>query len=249
MYYEKLNQGCIAGWRIRANHLWRFENGGFQGRGMKQEEAIAQQHKENEALVTAAHKAAAAEALAAGHPNVKTSMSMPGVSDGAPAPKRQRTKSSMAPRRKSVKTETQGELSMSSDTNGDMSFYTNPGDHGGVYDHIGSEQQGGDPSQSGSSNSLPIDPSLMGGQHHPDDADISINMVQQAMQAAAAAGAGQMDELEMGMQIPIEMQMHGGDNDGDDDGHGYGGYQGGHHPYSTHQGHYEGGQWYQPSGQ
>ncbi|WVQ80385.1 hypothetical protein IAT38_002490 [Cryptococcus sp. DSM 104549] len=92
MYYEKLTQGCIAGWRIRANHLWRFENGGFQGRGMKQEEAIANAQKESEAIATAARKAAAAEALAAGHPGVKVSMSAPGVSDGAPAPKRPRVK-------------------------------------------------------------------------------------------------------------------------------------------------------------
>lgn len=86
MYYEKLSQGNIAGWRIRQNHLWRFENGGFLGRGMKQEEAIAQAHKESEALATAAHKAAAAEALAAGHPGVKVSMSQPGINDGIPPP-------------------------------------------------------------------------------------------------------------------------------------------------------------------
>ncbi|WVO14863.1 hypothetical protein L204_102502 [Cryptococcus depauperatus] len=89
MYYEKLNQGCVAGWRIRQNHLWRFENGGFQGRGMKQEEAIANAQKEHEALATAARKAAAAEALAAGHPNVKVSMSIAGP-DGLPLNKRPR---------------------------------------------------------------------------------------------------------------------------------------------------------------
>ncbi|WWD09091.1 hypothetical protein V865_007211 [Kwoniella europaea PYCC6329] len=79
MYYEKLNQGCINGWRIRANHLWRFDNGGFQGRGMKQEEAAANAQKEQEALANAARKEAAAAALAAGHPNVKVSMSSPGI--------------------------------------------------------------------------------------------------------------------------------------------------------------------------
>ncbi|WWC66702.1 uncharacterized protein I206_100606 [Kwoniella pini CBS 10737] len=83
MYYEKLNQGCINGWRIRANHLWRFDNGGFQGRGMKQEESIANAEKEREALANAARKEAAAAALAAGHPGVKVSMSNPGVNDGS----------------------------------------------------------------------------------------------------------------------------------------------------------------------
>ncbi|WWC58277.1 uncharacterized protein I303_100815 [Kwoniella dejecticola CBS 10117] len=83
MYYEKLNQGCINGWRIRANHLWRFENGGFQGRGMKQEESIANAEKEREALANAARKEAAAAALAAGHPGIKVSMSNPGVNDGS----------------------------------------------------------------------------------------------------------------------------------------------------------------------
>ncbi|WWC85944.1 uncharacterized protein L201_000814 [Kwoniella dendrophila CBS 6074] len=80
MYYEKLNQGCINGWRIRANHLWRFENGGFQGRGMKQEEAQANAQKEHELLAQAARKEAAAAALAAGHPGIKVSMSNPGIS-------------------------------------------------------------------------------------------------------------------------------------------------------------------------
>ncbi|OCF45217.1 hypothetical protein I317_01020 [Kwoniella heveanensis CBS 569] len=115
MYYEKLNQGCINGWRIRANHLWRFADGGFQGRGMKQEEAIANQQKENEALATAARKEAAAAALAAGHPNVKVSMSAPGVSDGLPPAKRPKVKAQ--PRRKTLPKKSdgyEGDLSMSS---------------------------------------------------------------------------------------------------------------------------------------
>ena len=86
MYYEKLSQGYISGWRIRTGHLWRFENGGFQGRGMKQEEAMAQQQKDAESAITDKHKRAAAEALAAGHPGVRTSrnMSLPGISSDSP---------------------------------------------------------------------------------------------------------------------------------------------------------------------
>ncbi|WVF66180.1 hypothetical protein IAT40_000920 [Kwoniella sp. CBS 6097] len=113
MYYEKLQQGCINGWRIRANHLWRFADGGFQGRGMKQEEAIANQQKENEALATAARKEAAAAALAAGHPNVKVSMSAPGVNDGLPPAKRAKVKGQS--RRKNMPRKSdgyEGDLSM-----------------------------------------------------------------------------------------------------------------------------------------
>ncbi|WVQ93804.1 hypothetical protein IAU59_000882 [Kwoniella sp. CBS 9459] len=115
MYYEKLNQGCINGWRIRANHLWRFADGGFQGRGMKQEEAIANQQKEHEALATAARKEAAAAALAAGHPNVKVSMSAPGVNDGLPPAKRAKVKTQS--RRKNMARKSdgyEGDLSMAS---------------------------------------------------------------------------------------------------------------------------------------
>ncbi|ODO01960.1 hypothetical protein L198_02691 [Cryptococcus wingfieldii CBS 7118] len=106
MYYEKLTQGSIAGWRIRQNHLWRFENGGFQGRGMKQEEAIANAQKESEMVAAAGRKAAAAEALAAGHPGVKVSMGSPGmVADsssngaGVPQPKRPRLKAPVIKKR------------------------------------------------------------------------------------------------------------------------------------------------------
>jgi hypothetical protein len=166
MYYEKLNQGCIAGWRIRQNHLWRFENGGFQGRGMKQEEAIAQAQKENEAIATAAHKAAAAEALAQGHPGVKTSMSQPGVSDGAPPVKRQRVKGVGQSRRKSTKKELD-------DVDGlQGSYYQHHGQDGSEqyatldqHQAQSGEQQNDHAGPSDSTASgIPIDPSLIPGQ-------------------------------------------------------------------------------------
>ena len=246
MYYEKLNQGCIAGWRIRQNHLWRFENGGFLGRGMKQEEAIAQAHKESEAIATAAHKAAAAEALAAGHPGVKVSMSLPGINDGTPPIKRQRLKTAgQARRRNTVKTKLEdetGDLSLASAADGDSSFYDPSPAHDGYnpqssYDTDPQHQH----QQPGPSTDHHQQQSQQQSQqhHHMSDTDqggnssgvpidpslmsgqgdqMDLQMVQQAMQAAAAANAGQMDELEMGMQLPIEMQMHSGEHDDGGDG-------------------------------
>jgi hypothetical protein len=246
MYYEKLNQGCIAGWRIRQNHLWRFENGGFQGRGMKQEEAIAQAQKESEAIATAAHKAAAAEALAAGHPGIKVSMSQPGINDGTGIKRQRLTKGNGIARRKNTKAkimemaaaaaasitagpaqghnQNQGGLNTTLSGNGmthDSStfYHTTP--------HDFAQHAGPSNSQSDHAHHLHdnhIDPNL-------NDAQVDLHMVQQAMQAAA----GQMDELEMGMQLPIEMQMHGGEHDDDfqfDVGDGVGGQ----HPYTPHGG-------------
>lgn len=257
MYYEKLNQGCIAGWRIRQNHLWRFENGGFQGRGMKQEEAIAQAQKENEAIATAAHKAAAAEALAAGHPGIKTSMSLAGVSDGAPPIKRQRMKGNGQARRKTAKMKMEGDGELGQDGEGDQSFYQqSPGQDGqyqpsSAYGQAG-PSNGNPPPGSG----IPIDPTLMSATQAQGDAPVDMHMVQQAMQAAAAANAGQMDELEMGMQLPIEMQMHGGEHDEGTDERSYqredyAAYQQGQHPYTPHhqQGQYDGGQYGYTGGQ
>ena len=261
MYYEKLNQGCIAGWRIRQNHLWRFENGGFQGRGMKQEEAIAQAQKENEAIATAAHKAAAAEALAAGHPGVKTSMSQAGVNDGSQPIKRQRTKGNGQARRKSMKSKMEGEGEMGQDGEGDRSFYQQSPNPDGSFQQRSSTQYG----QAGPSNGkpapgsgIPIDPTLMSATQGQGDSDnpVDLHMVQQAMQAAAAANAGQMDELEMGMQLPIEMQMHGGEHDDGSDERAYqredyNAYQHGHHPYTPHHqaGQYRGEQYGYTGGQ
>ena len=196
MYYEKLNQGSIAGWRIRQNHLWRFENGGFQGRGMKQEEAIAQAHKETEAIVTAAHKADAAKALAAGHPGVKVSMSQPGVTDGSPAPKRQRIKVAAATSRR------KGKRDEGTSTSADTSFYTS--------------QPYGDSSSfmgQASGSSLPLDPMLMANATN-GDGQVDMNMVQQALQSVS--GGNNIDELEMGMQLPSEMLMHGEQDEGRD---------------------------------
>ena len=240
MYYEKLNQGSITGWRIRQNHLWRFENGGFMGRGMKQEEAIAAAHKENEAIATAAHKAAAAEALAAGHPGVKVSMSAPGVHDGAPPNKRARKSAGQARRKNAPRP--RGELlpggtSISSDIGNDSSsaFPTSTPDHyQPTYVDASSSGQNAMNEHSTAhqpSNEYNIDPTLMSAAQH-GDSEVDMDMVQQAMQAAAAANAGQMDELDM--QLPIEMRMHAGDEgDGSGDG-GYQGFQGVHHPYTPH---------------
>lgn len=254
MYYEKLNQGSIAGWRIRQNHLWRFENGGFQGRGMKQEEAIAQQQKENEMIATAAHKAAAAEALAAGHPSVKTSMSQPGISDGLPLPppsKKPRIKTTIGGKKKN-KAKDGGEggmdMTIEGDGEGGQSLYRTSGPELSVYSSLDTSVPHAGPS-TGQSTASAIDPLLTAERQQQLDAsqldgadEMDINMVHQAMQAAAAANAvGQMDELDMGMQLPIEMQLHVGEHDdGGDDGSGYprsnyGAYQGGHHPYTPHQ--------------
>lgn len=208
MYYEKLNQGCIAGWRIRQNHLWRFENGGFQGRGMKQEEAMAAQQKENEAAATAAHKAAAAAALAQGHPGIKTSMSASSGLDGQPAAKRPRKTNGQA-RRKNEKKKDEY----------DYGSYAYPSTE--VAGPSGYEQ-----AATSDASGTPADAAT----RSTSEERIDVNMVQQAMAAAnAAAAAGQMDELEMGMQLPIEMQMHSGTHDDGyegqygGEGYGYGG--------------------------
>ncbi|KAL1407098.1 hypothetical protein Q8F55_006511 [Vanrija albida] len=238
MYYEKLNQGCIAGWRIRQNHLWRFEGGGFQGRGMKQEEAIAAQQKENELMATAAHKAAAAAALAQGHPSVKVSMSTSGL-DGPPN-KRLRKTNGQA-RRKSEKKK------LDEDEYGYQAAYAQQ------YAHLpaeGSAEAGFDASLDASTSAAaaaaaaaaavasveeqaasiaaaevaPVaeafaEEAAPAGESNLDDA----SLVQQAM-AAATAAAGQIDELDMGLDIPVEMQMHTDthDHDGNDGYHQYG---------------------------
>jgi hypothetical protein len=193
MYYEKLNQGCIAGWRIRQNHLWRFENGGFQGRGMKQEEAIAQAQKESEAIATAAHKAAAAEALAQGHPGVKTSMSQPGVSDGAPPLKRQRIRNTGQARRRNLPKKEEGLEADDTDT----SFY---GHHDAQYatldQHAAQVGNEAGPSETTASG-IPIDPSLATlahtngseDQHHDAAAPVSVG----ANGEAATGDAGVTD--------------------------------------------------------
>jgi hypothetical protein len=224
MYYEKLNQGCIAGWRIRQNHLWRFENGGFQGRGMKQEEAIAAAQKENELVATANHKAAAALALAQGHPGVKIAMSTPGVVDTPPM-KKQRTRPTAAPKRKASK---KGD-------DLDEQYYPSTSTHG--YDAGYSQMPGSSHSAQGLAQ---LDPMLdahhhaqqqhhqhqhqhqdQSQQHHQNGNVVVDNAIlAQAMQAAAAASTEdntQMDELEMGMELPIEMQMHSAPHDEGDE--------------------------------
>ncbi|EIW67988.1 hypothetical protein TREMEDRAFT_63872 [Tremella mesenterica DSM 1558] len=235
MYYEKLNQGCIAGWRIRQNHLWRFENGGFQGRGMKQEEAIAQAQKESEAVATAAHKLAAAEALAQGHPGIKVSMSTAGISDGGPTNKRQRVKGPSQSRRNRKKEDLSSGL-------GDQSFYQATAN----FDLSSANGTTGEGSgEQTDTSGLPIDPMLI-----PDQQEdgMDINMVHQAMQAAAAANAGQIDELEIGMPLPIEMQMHGEGDEGDERYRGdeqfYGNSSQTGHSYGSGNYGYEGGQVY-----
>ena len=226
MYYEKLSQGNISGWRIRQNHIWRFENGGFLGRGMKQEEAIAAQAKENEAIATASHKAAAAAALAAGHPTVKVSMSAPGINDGPPAAKRAKTYNpakpaqgqSRRPRKKPVETlANMGDVSLAS-AGGSNDFYTSATSHETYnstptyeqhQNQSGPSHEGGN-GHGGHGHEDQIDPSLM--PSAADEAQMDMEMVQRAMQAAAA-NAGQMEDMELGMQLPIEMQMHGGEHD------------------------------------
>ena len=238
MYYEKLNQGSIAGWRIRQNHLWRFEGGGFQGRGMKQEEAIANAQKENDMALTAAHKAAAAEALAAGHPGIKVSMSAPGYNDGSPAAKRQRIRASGVARRRNMKRpdgsgiplESADQMAYYQQT--DTSSYQQQPDH----THSHSEPPSAGPSVQADSSS--IDPSLMPGDgtttgDNNGDQEVDMNMVHQAMQAA---GVGNMDELDMGIQLPIEMQMHGGEGEVDERDYDFGASNGqAQHPYTPHQ--------------
>lgn len=241
---------------------------------MKQEEAIAQAQKENEAIATAAMKAAAAEALAAGHPGVKTSMSLAGVSDGSQPIKRQRTKGNGQARRKSTKVKNEEDGDMGMDGEEGPSYYQQTSNLGGQYHQANQTYGHAGPSNGNATpgSGMPIDPTLMSatqGQGDPNSS-VDMQMVQQAMQAAAAASAGQMDELEMGMQLPIEMQIHGGEHDDGTDGRAYqrgdfAGYQQGHHPYTPHQQHgqFQGGQYgytgaqgqvyghtgYQPGGQ
>lgn len=194
MYYEKLNQGCIAGWRIRQNHLWRFENGGFQGRGMKQEEAMAQQAKENEAMATAVHKAAAAAALAQGHPGIKVSMSSSGLNESA----NKRRKPNGQARRKNEKKKPE-EFDYST-------YQATP-----TYEADSAALQSLE--QVGESSTQPAQQQ----QQTTEEQNLDASQLQQAMAAAnAVAGVGsvgQMDELEMGMQLPIEMQMHSESHD------------------------------------
>ncbi|KAK4684293.1 hypothetical protein P7C73_g5892, partial [Tremellales sp. Uapishka_1] len=213
MYYEKLNQGCIAGWRIRQNHLWRFADGGFQGRGMKQEEAIAQAQKENEMVATAAHKAAAALALAQGHPGVKIAMSTPGHSEGTPPAKKARTKGTGQARKKSEKkkAEEAAAAAVAQDY-----YQTHEYQPQTAYDHMQQDQHQQQHDGAGeSSSSVPIDPSLQA-----TTSQINMDLVHQAMQAAGVA-----DDMDMGIELPIEMQMHGGeDGVGRDDGTQYYGH-------------------------
>jgi hypothetical protein len=230
MYYEKLNQGSIAGWRIRQNHLWRFEGGGFQGRGMKQEEAIANAQKNNDMALTAAHKAAAAEALAAGHPGIKVSMSAPGYNDNSPAAKRQRIRASGVARRKNMKKEG---IPLES-VEHQQYYQTEPSPYLDDQNH-GSEPPSAGPSHHDSS---AIDPTLMSAHDasvtdhiNTEDDQVDMNMVHQAMQAA---GVGNMDELDMGIQLPIEMQMHGAEGEGEDYGFGTS-HEHSQHPYTPHQ--------------
>ncbi|BEJ16698.1 hypothetical protein CspHIS471_0600990 [Cutaneotrichosporon sp. HIS471] len=222
MYYEKLNQGCIAGWRIRQNHLWRFENGGFQGRGMKQEEAILNAQKENEMVATAAHKAAAAAALAQGHPGIRVSMSSNNPGEGPPA-KRQRKMNGQARRKNLKKAEEY--------------------DYGYGFQTSAPAISANDIPLAGPSHSQPVHQSLeaaaaaavaaaanaeaagtpMGSANETPastaqgDGSLDASMVHHAM-----ANSAQMDELEMGMQLPIEMQMHSGTHDDEDQRYDYG---------------------------
>jgi hypothetical protein len=201
---------------------------------MKQEEAIANAQKENDMALTAAHKAAAAEALAAGHPGIKVSMSAPGYNDNSPAAKRQRIRASGVARRKNMKKEG---IPLE---NADHQQYYQPEPSPYQSDH-GQHNNGSEPPSAGPSHldSSSIDPTLMSAHdaslNHLDDnndhVDMDMNMVHQAIQAA---GVGNMDELDMGIQLPIEMQMHGGEGEGED--YGFGASHGqSQHPYTPHQ--------------
>lgn len=207
---------------------------------MKQEEALAAQAKENEATMTANHKAAAAQALAAGHPGIRVSMSVPGVSEGAPPmPKRPRPNKPIAavqPRKKTVPrappapvhdSSSLGQADTVNLAQAAESFY-NPANG-----HVTYGSTPYDPNSAGPSSetvSATIDPSL--------DADhgVDMDLVQRAMQAAAA-NVGQMEDLEMGMQLPIEMQIHGGEHDDSQD------WGTGAHPYTPHGSAYGDGQY------
>ncbi|WWD22405.1 hypothetical protein CI109_106896 [Kwoniella shandongensis] len=252
MYYEKLNQGCIAGWRIRQNHLWRFENGGFQGRGMKQEEAIANAAKENEAIATAARKEAAALALAQGHPSVKVSMSEPGISDGAPPPKKAKAFKGQSRRRNIKKMDAfDGDLSMvsniGSEHQGDQSYYDPSSSHHDpsqpqtLYSHLDPQSQAGpststaQQTETNNTNGGTADDGQLhidaAGLSNADGTPVDMNMVQQAINAA---GAG-MDDMDMGIELPIEMQMHSTEHDVGSDDRGFGSYgQQAQHPYTPH---------------
>lgn len=221
---------------------------------MKQEEAIAAAQKENEAIATAAHKAAAAEALAAGHPGVKVSMSQPGISDGAFGIKKQRTmKNNGVARRKNIKGKMQEIAAAAAaavaavsaghphpqQTTIDSSSFYHTHDHSNDYtSHAHSHTQSAGPSSSTTHMPDTIDSHMVsnGHGHTQGHGQVDLHLVQQAMQAAA----GQMDELEMGMQLPIEMQMHGGEHDEEYQfGVGVDGTVGGvgvvsHHPYTPH---------------
>jgi len=245
MYYEKLNQGCIAGWRIRQNHLWRFEGGGFQGRGMKQEEAIAAQQKENELMATAQHKAAAAAALAQGHPSVKVSMSST-LGDGQPPSKRPRKSNGQARRKNTAMLQAEKKAEEY-----DYSAYAQPQAYSQLEAAVaeaaaapvaGPSNSGIDPALSAAaaeaSNAAAAAENAESGT--ADDSELDARLVQQAMAAANAAqqAAGQMDELEMGMQLPIEMQMHSGTHDDDS----YNTYDGGQsYSYTATSGEYSSG--------
>lgn len=223
MYYEKLSQGSISGWRIRQNHIWRFENGGFLGRGMKQEEAIAAQAKENEAIATAAHKASAAAALAAGHPGIKVSMSAPGTNDAPPAKRPKTVAAKPAPgqsRRRNKKAPIETLASLNDLPHSELYHTPTPTDFTPTQQHTthqyatsGTSQQAG-PSQEATQAQAgdEIDPNLLGSVEDQEQQNVDMEMVQRAMQAAAA-NAGQMEDLDMGIQLPIEMQMHGGEHD------------------------------------
>jgi hypothetical protein len=236
MYYEKLAQTSISGWRIRQNHLWRFENGGFQGRGMKQEEAILEKAKEQEAAITDRHKAAAAEALAAGHPGVKTSMSAPGVADGSPAAKRAKLRAGAngASRKRVLKKEDvdhilagllqqeaqdrqQLELQQQQDQlqhqhlpDPDPHQHHHPDPNIDPYYPTSYQQGSAGPSQEQTPMDADILDPMLSAPVGSSTAEMNENDIDMNMvHQAMQAAAGHIDDLDMGIQLPIEMQMHG----------------------------------------
>jgi len=209
---------------------------------MKQEEAIAQQQKENELIATAAHKAAAAEALAAGHPGIKVSMSQPGVNDGSGGIKRQRVnklQGNGVARKKNTKAKLEemareaAALAAQSTVDGLINSHNQShsvnimgNDNLGLNGHVHSlgQTNNHDPSpfyshtQNHEYTNSTAGPSHL--QHHlthPHSHELDglsdPQVDLQMVQQAMQAAAGQMDELEMGMQIPIEMQLHGSEHD------------------------------------
>ena len=227
---------------------------------MKQEEAIAQALKENEAIAAAAHKARAAEALAVGHPGIKTSMSQAGVHDGNLPIKRPRMKGNGQARRKSTKSKVEDEGEVGQDGDADLAFYpASPAPDAQFHQSSATYGQAGPSNRNvASGTGIPIDPSLMSAAQvqGSGNSPVDMHIVQQAMQAAAAANAGQMDELEMGMQLPIEMQMHEGEDDdgGDERSYqraNYAEYPHGNHPYTplNHQEQYQSSQYGYTGGQ